>query len=62
MSQEIRGNDNARIIKIIASLMMIASVVIGPFAASEGVDNVAIVAFIMFLVGLFGFCVGRFME
>jgi uncharacterized membrane protein len=62
MSQEIRGNDNARIVKIISSLMMIASVVVGPIGINLNSNATTLLAFVLFFVGLFGFVVGRFME
>jgi hypothetical protein len=55
MSIETRGNDKARRVKIISSILIISSIFVG-------IVGFGAAGIIMFFVGFFGFIVGRFME
>lgn len=65
MPQETKGRNSARRIKIISSLLLVVGVVVGVGSSSNNSGGLSVGAGIggfMFLAGLIGFVVGRFME
>jgi len=62
MSQEIRGNDEARSIKAIGAMMMIVGLVVAIGGGSTGSDMAMGVGTLLSLGGFFVFVWGRFMD
>lgn len=55
-SQEIRGRDSARAVKVISGLTMCAGMFI------SFIPGIEAIGFLMLIVGFFGFVAGRFMD
>ncbi len=61
-SQETRGRDNARIVKIVSALGMVLGIFVGCAAATTESSFLGAISVSLLVGGFFGFVVGRFME
>ena len=65
MSQETRGSDDARKVKVFSALAMVGGVIVAPIGAAIGGafgELLTLVGLVGLAGGFIGFVIGRFMD